>query len=95
MANGSGLALETMHQELERLGSIIRGLSTQIAGVRVRVSDLERWDTDLGAPGTRRAQLKLMSKKPQKKRPGKGPSKGASKRGKSLGKRSGKRKGHK
>jgi hypothetical protein len=30
MANGNGLSLETVHQELERLGSIIRGLSTQI-----------------------------------------------------------------
>jgi hypothetical protein len=63
MANGNGLSLETVHQELERLGSIIRGLSTQIASVRVRVSDLERWDTGLGAPGTRRAELPAVRPK--------------------------------
>ena len=92
MANGNGLSLETVHQELERLGSIIRGLSTQIASVRVRVSDLERWDASLGAPGTRRAQLKLMAKNPIGKGPGKGPGKGS---GKGPGKGKGKMaKGH-
>jgi hypothetical protein len=45
MANGNGLSLEVVHQELERLGSLVRSLSTQIASVRVRVSDLESWDS--------------------------------------------------
>jgi hypothetical protein len=80
MANGNGVSLETVHQELEKLGSIIRGLSTQIASVRVRVSDLERWDIGLGAPGTGRAELKLMSKRPRKKSTSKKSRKAAGKK---------------
>ena len=79
MANGNGLSLESVHHELERLGSLVRSLSTQIASVRVRVSDLEHWDTGLAAPGARRGELKLMAKDVIKGYPGKGPGNGPSK----------------
>jgi len=87
MANGNGMSLEGVHQELENLGSLVRSLSTQIAGVRVRVSDLEHWDTARG-----KGELKLLSKKPKPKRKNKGkqPSKGGGKaKGKGKGGRSG------
>ena len=77
MGSGNGMSLESVHQELEKLGSLVRSLSTQIASVRVRVSDLEHWDTGLASPGTRRGELKLMAKDAIKgnlpKRPGTGP----------------------
>ena len=79
MANGHGVSLESVHQELERLGSIIRGLSTQVASVRVRVSDLERWDAGRGKGG-----LKLMGKDV------KGKGKGKDVKGKGKGKAPGK-----
>jgi len=47
-----------MHRELERLGTLVRSLSTQIASVRVRVSDLERWHVV-----SIRGDLKLLGKK--------------------------------
>jgi hypothetical protein len=84
MANGNGLSLEGVHLELEKLGSIIRSLSTQIAGVRVRVSDLEHWD------GTKiKGELNLLSKQPRPK--GKPKGKGTGKpKGKGRGKPKGK-----
>jgi len=79
MASGNGLSLESVHQELERLGSLVRSLSTQIASVRVRVSDLEHWDTGLAAPGTRRGELKLIAKDVIKGYPPKGSGTGSGK----------------
>ena len=71
MANGNGLSLEVVHRELETLGSLVRNLSTQLASVRVRVSDLETWDAVSG-----RGDLRLMGKKKGK---GKGKNKGKGK----------------
>jgi hypothetical protein len=88
MANGNGLSLEVVHHELERLGSLVRSLSTQIASVRVRVSDLERWD-----PISGRGELRLLGKDTKKKGKRKGKGKGKGK-GKQPGKGKGKGKGN-
>jgi len=63
MASGNGLTLEGVNAEVELLGSVIRSLSTQIASMRTRVSDLEQWDVPLVAMG------KDPVKRPTKKRP--------------------------
>jgi len=69
MASGNDLTLETVHAEVEMLGSMIRSLSTQVASMRSRVSDLEQWDTPLVVMG------KDSVKRPTKKRPPKRPAK--------------------
>ena len=87
MANGNGLSLEVVHHELERLGSLVRSLSTQVASVRVRVSDLEHWD-----PISNRGELRLLGKDTKKKGNRRGKRKGKGK-GKGKGKQPGKGKG--
>jgi hypothetical protein len=66
MANGNGPSIEHMHQEIERLGSIVRSLSTQIASMRIRVSDIEEWDRSLMAAGRGKGKTKKKTKRKKK-----------------------------
>lgn len=77
MSNGSGVTLEGVHAEVEKLGGVIRGLSMQIAGMRSRVADLEQWDVPLLTMGKK--------KKKRGKGKGKGKKKGKGTNGKGGG----------
>ena len=41
MAGDSSLTVEQVNLEVEKIGSMLRSMSTQIAGIRARVADLE------------------------------------------------------
>jgi hypothetical protein len=68
MPNGNGVTLESVSAEVEKLGSIIRGLSTQIAGIRVRLSDIEQWDRALMMAGRGKGKAKRKKKAKAKKK---------------------------
>ncbi len=68
MSNGSGVTLEGVHAEVEKLGGIIRSLSTQLASMRARVTDMEEWDLALEAAGRGKGKGKAKAKAKKKAR---------------------------
>jgi len=49
-----GLTLEQAVAELERLGAEVRSMTTQLASLRARVTDLEQWEKDIAAASIRK-----------------------------------------
>ena len=66
MANGSGVTLEGVHAEVERLGGDLRNLIMQLAGMRSRVSDLEHWDVPLLAMAKKKKRKAKGAKRPKR-----------------------------
>ncbi len=80
MSNTYQPTLEHMNEEIESLGSMVRSLSTQIAGMRARVTDLEEFGVSYDS--TERTGILAMGKDTDKgKKPGKG-GKGKGNKGK-------------
>jgi hypothetical protein len=78
MTDDSNLTLEHLNLEVEKIGSLMRSLSVQIAGIRTRVTDLELW----GPEGVQKRNGRgFIAAGKNKKRPSKGKN-GKGKRGK-------------
>lgn len=68
MADDSSLTLEHVSSEVEKIGSMLRSMSVQIAGIRTRVADLEQWGVN-GAHNGNGGGVIVAAKKAAKKRP--------------------------
>jgi hypothetical protein len=78
MTDDNNLTLERLNLEVEKIGSLMRSLSIQVAGIRTRVTDLELW----GPEGVqKRNSTGFIAAGKNKKRPSKGKN-GKGKRGK-------------
>jgi hypothetical protein len=62
MADDSSLTLEQLNLEVEKIGSALRSMTVQIAGIRTRVADLEQWGLD-GAHNSRQLLAVRKAKK--------------------------------
>jgi hypothetical protein len=49
-----GLTLEQAIRELERLGTEVRNMATQLASLRARVTDLEQWEKSIATVSLRK-----------------------------------------
>lgn len=79
MTDDSNLTLERLNLEVEKIGSVLRSMSVQIAGIRTRVADLELW----GPEGVhKRNGGGLVAAGGKKKGPVKGKNGKSGKRGK-------------
>ena len=86
MADDSSLTLEQLNLEVEKIGSALRSMTVQIAGIRTRVADLEHWGVDginngrhlvaVGKakkrlkPGKKIVRKKIVRKRVKRPRPG-------------------------
>ena len=64
-----GLTLVQAISELERLGTEVRNMATQLASLRARVTDLEHWEKSIASVSIRKHSGMGTVRKHAKKRP--------------------------